>query len=141
MATKKTTIADIMDAPSIAKIKEDFKKGCVESGIPTEVVEEFMTTSFPKLLEAMDKLFSVDTIGLVCAVALINKGYKPFYGNYGGKSSVACMSDPYVGIPHSFSSAILMELDNWYQKANDESHKKPATPGSSSNPNEDKSVS
>jgi len=141
MATKKTTIADVMDAPSLAKLKEDFKRACVESGVPLEMVEEFTATGLPKLLEALDKILTVDAIGLVCLCALIGKGYKPFYGNYGGKNNVACVSDPYIGTPHSFSAAILMELDNWYQRANDESHKRATPSGSSSNPNEDKSVS
>lgn len=134
MATKKTTVADILGHEALAKIKEDFTRACVESGIPPEVVDEFVVTGLPKALEAIDRLLTIDTIGLFCATALIAKGYKPFYGNYGGKANMACVSDPYIGTPHSFSSAILMELDNWYQKINDESHKKAP-------PNEDKSVS
>jgi benzoyl-CoA reductase/2-hydroxyglutaryl-CoA dehydratase subunit BcrC/BadD/HgdB len=133
---KKSTITDIMDSPALAELKATFKKAALESGAPPELVEEFMVTGVPKVLDVIDKVVTVDTIALVCMVALMAKGYKPFYGNYGGQSNVACVSDPYLGTPHSFSSAILTELDNWYQRTVDGMRKRTDT-----SKKEDQSVS
>jgi hypothetical protein len=113
---------EMKDDPRYKASAEEFRKELIRLGVEESVAKTVIEDTIPQMIETVfDKMVTFETIGAIFLMALIKKGYSPRYGSYAGRKNVAMIIDPYAKLPQEFSSAVMMELDEWFHKSSEES--------------------